>query len=555
LTQYAALMLFLMRARAAKMDFTVTNATAPALAEICHRLDGLPLAIELAAARCKLFALPALLTRLEQRQPLLPGGGRDLPSRQQTLRNAIAWSYNLLSAEQQTLFRRLSVFVGGCTLEAADAVCNAENDLPTDVLDGMTALVDQSLLQHAEGADGEPRFVMLETIREYAREQLERSGEAEVAQQRHASYYLALAKQAEPELRGAEQQAWLARLEADHDNLRAALAWSQTVRGSTELGVRLGGTLWWFWWVRGYWSEGRAWLSRTLASSMILLESERSSEEWALIAARAKALLGASWLAHAQSDYERQAALVEESLTLYRTLGDQHGSADALRGLSWMAFSQGNLEQAAARLEESLALYRTLGDQHGSADALRGLGWVAEYQGDHERQAALVEESLTLYRALGDKRGCADALQGLGWVALRQSALEQAAARFEESLTLYRALGDKRGCADALRSLGNVAVHQGASERARMLAEESLALARELGDKRGVRRAITVLVWAASTQHDDQTVARLEEYLAVSRELGSKSDIAGTLNELGEVVRHFGDYAHAGEYYAESLAL
>jgi len=555
LSQYAAVALFILRARSAKPDFAVTNATASALAEICHRLDGLPLAIELAAARCKLFALPALLTRLEQRLPLLTGGARDLPVRQQTLRNAIAWSYKLLSAGEQTLFRQLAVFVGGCTLEAADAVCNAENDLPTDVLDGMTALVDQSLLQHAEGADGEPRFVMLETIREYGLEQLERSGEAEVTQQRHASYYLALAKQAEPNLRGTEQQAWLARLEAEHDNLRAALAWSQTAGGSAEMGLRLGGALWWFWWVRGYWSEGRAWLSRALASSTILLESERSREEWALTPAQAKALLGASWLAHAQSDYERQAALVEESLALYRTLGDQHGSADALRGLGWVALLQSNLEQAAARLEESLALYRTLGDQHGSADALRGLGWVAEYQGDHERQAALVEESLALYRTLGDTRGSADALQGLGWVALTQNDLEQAAARFEESLALYRTLGDKRGSADALRSLGRVALHQGASERARMLAEESLALARELGDGRGVGRAITVLVWAAFTQDDDQTVARLEEYLVLSRELGSKSAIAQTLNELGELVRHHGDYTHAGEYYNESLAL
>src|SRR5262249_49202179 len=268
-------------AQAVKPGFQLTPATAPAVVEICTRLDGLPLSIELAAARSKLFPPQALLARLRSRLALLTGGTRDLPERQQTLRNTIDWSYALLDTGLQTLFTRLAVFVGGCSLEAATAVCaesRVENeelktaandrallDAQFSMLNLIGSLVDQSLLQQTLGSDGEPRFVLLETIREYALERLELSGEAEPVPRRHALHYLSQAEAAEPRLLGAEQTVWLQRLEIDHDNLRAALAWCQTPAGDVEVGLRLAGALWRFWDARSYLSEGRHWLEQMLA--------------------------------------------------------------------------------------------------------------------------------------------------------------------------------------------------------------------------------------------------------------------------------------------------
>jgi predicted ATPase/DNA-binding XRE family transcriptional regulator len=544
LTQYPGLMLFLMRARAAKLDFAMTNETMPALAEICHRLDGLPLAIELAAARCKLFALPALLTRLEQRLPLLTSGARDLPARQQTLRNTIAWSYKLLHGGEQMLFRRLAVFVRGCTLEAAEAVCNAENDLALEVLEGLAALVDQSMVWQAEGGDGEARFMMLETIREYALEQLERSGEVAMAQQWHASYYLELAEEAKTYLRGPEQQAWLLRLEAEHDNLRAVLTWSQTARGSTELSLRLAGALWWFWWVRGHWSEGRMWLERALAAG--------SGEP----AVRAQAILGASWLTRAQGDAAPAAALVEQSLALYRELVDHRGIAEALRGLGWAAYYQGDAVRAAVLLEESLALYRALVDHRGTADALVGLGWVLCYRGEVARSAALVEESLALYRELGDHRGTAEALRTLGFVAYNQGDIARSTPRLEEGLELYRALGDTSGMAYVLNGLGELARWRGDYGRAATFYAESLAIQEKLGHKQGMAHTLHNLGHVAHRVSDDaQAAARFTESLALFRELGNKLGIAFCLAGMAGVVGAHGQPEQATRLLGAAEAL
>jgi predicted ATPase len=276
LSQYAAVQLFIARALDVKPDFAVTNQNAPALAEVCARLDGLPLALELAAARIKLFSPEALLARLNSRLAVLTGGPRDLPERQQTLRNTIEWSYNLLDAGEQTLFRRLSIFVGGCTGDAVEAVCNPDGDLPLEVIDRLAALLDKSLLKQLEGSDGAPRFMMLETIREYALERLAASGETEVLRRRHAECFLALAETAEPQFHGSDQRLWLDRIEIEHDNLRAALAWSLEGQRATPqspddqlrsaLGLRLAAALWQFWDRRGYAPEGRRWLERTLAA-------------------------------------------------------------------------------------------------------------------------------------------------------------------------------------------------------------------------------------------------------------------------------------------------
>ena len=349
LSQYEAVTLFIQRARAARPDFQVTNASAPAVAELCARLDGLPLAIELAAARVKLLSPQALLARLGRRLNLLTGGARDLPARQQTLRSAIDWSYELLEPDEQAMFARLAVFVGGCTLEAVEAVCHPGVDRPLEVLDGLALLVDRSLLRQVEGTEGEPRFGMLETIREYAAERFEESGDAETWRQRHAGYYLALAEQAAPELLGPQQGTWLERLEREHDNLRAALGWALEHGGAT-LGLRLAVALGHFWAVRGHLSEGQAWLERALS---------RWSE--APAPARAGALSAAGHLAYIKGEYERAATLHEESLSVQRALGDQRGVALSLHNLGRVAHYSGDFERAAALYDESLAIRASIG--------------------------------------------------------------------------------------------------------------------------------------------------------------------------------------------------
>jgi predicted ATPase/class 3 adenylate cyclase len=372
ISQYPAVELFIQRARDAQPDFAVTNENAPAVAEICHRLDGLPLAIELAAARIRLFPPRAMLPRLGSRLKLLIAGARDLPARQQTLRSAIAWSYDLLEPAEQKLFRRLAVFVGGCSLEAAEAVGSAGGDLEIDVVDGAEALVSQHLLQQREGADGEPRFGMLETIREYGLEQLEASGEAEAIRRQHRDWYLALAEHAERGLYGENQTGWFDRLEREHDNLRAALAWTRA-QGQSEEGLRLGRALKEFWYVRGYLAEGREQLAKLLALPGAEVRT----------AARAKALHGAGGLANRQLELGPARALLEENLALFRDLGDQGNIARALRILGEVACGRGDYEEARAFIEESLAILRELGDKDSLGLSLYYLATVAHSEGNH----------------------------------------------------------------------------------------------------------------------------------------------------------------------------
>ncbi len=350
LGQYEAVALFLERARATKSDFQLTATNARAIAEICARLDGLPLAIELAAARIKLLPPQVLLARLGQRLVVLTSRTQDMPARHQTLRHTIAWSYDLLNAQEQRLFRRLAVFMGGWTLEAAEAVSTAVGDTDADVLEGMASLLDKSLLQRTERDGEEPRFAMLETIREYGLEVLASGGEAQATRAAHAAYYLALAEQAEPQLSGPQQLSWFERLEREHDNLRAALSWflEQGAAGqNNKLALRLGGALSQFWWLRGYVSEGWHWLERALEIS----RGVRS-------AVRAKALVGAGQLATLQDDFGQAEALYAEGLALYREQGDRRGSATALSRRGYATMMRSNYAQARALLEEALALFR-----------------------------------------------------------------------------------------------------------------------------------------------------------------------------------------------------
>jgi predicted ATPase/class 3 adenylate cyclase len=545
LSQYAAVELFVQRALAVQPDFAVTNQNAAAVAEICARLDGLPLAIELAAARIKLLPPQAILARLEHRLQILTGGSRELPARQQTLRGAIGWSYDLLSPAEQMLFRRLAVFVDGCTLEAAAAVCG--DDLGVDLLDGMGSLVDKSLLRPAAAAGDstDPRFAMLQTIREYALECLVASAEAGVVRERHARYYLQLAEAADLRLGGAEQSGWLERLETEHANFREALVWSLAPEGAAALGVQLAGALWHFWWAHGHLSEGRRWLEATLPRGT-----------GAPAAARARALHGLGNFALPLGDYPRALACYEEALALRRELGDQAGSAMLLNNLGFLAQDRGDSQRAMALHEEALALRRAVGDQAGIALSLYNLGDIARDGADYPRAVALLEESLALRRAEGDTRGIAASLQTLGDVARCQGQYGRAVELLDESLRLLEEIGDKLGRAASLDLLAAVALDQGDDERATALATRSLDLWRELENKLGIATAQRILGDLACRRGDTAEASKLlADSLALFRALGTKLGIALALHRLALAAGRQGDWTGGAARCAESLAL
>ena len=519
LSQYEAVALFIQRAQAVKADFAVTNANAPAVAGICARLDGLPLAIELAAARAKFFAPTALLARLEQGLALLTGGARDLPVRQQTLRGTLAWSYDLLTQEEQQLFRRLSIFVNGCTTEAAEVVCRAAGELEGDVLDGLLSLVDKSLLRQEASAEGEPRFGMLQLLREFGLEAQALAGETELTRQAHAAYYLRLSEEAEPELGRAHQAAWLERLEAEHDNLRAALLWSLE-HENAEMGLRLAGALGWFWMRHSHVSEGRMWYTSILR----LAEGTQPTH------LRAKALAGASGLAWYQGDYPAARALGEECVTLCRVLEDKRELAISLIWLSFTMGQQGNQKTASLLAEESVALFRQLEDRWGVALALFCLANATHSLHDYSLARSYYEESLTLIRAVGDKWIEALVLGSLGVSAFVQGDYTVARPLLEEGVVLLRAQRDKRDLAIFLYYLGRVTRHEGDSQQAVALFEESLALYEEIGQKPGIARLRCILGNMACDKGDyGQAGAQLKESLALMQESKSRRSIASVL--------------------------
>jgi predicted ATPase/class 3 adenylate cyclase/DNA-binding CsgD family transcriptional regulator/tetratricopeptide (TPR) repeat protein len=544
LSQYEAVALFIVRAQAVKPAFQVTNANAPAVAEVCVRLDGLPLAIELAAARIKLFSPQALLARLGQRLAVLTTGARDAPARQQTLRNAIAWSYHLLTAEEQRLFWRLALFVGGCTLEAMESVCAALDDGAGQVLDGVASLLDKSLLQQSEREEGEPRLTMLETVREYGLECLRESGETEIGQRAHALYYLALAEEAEPHLKGAQQVLWWKRLEREQENLRAALSWL-IGQEEGELALRLSGALSWFWFVRGYWSEGWRWLEAALGLPQAQGRTAR----------RAKALYGAGLLA-GRTGHPVARSLFEENLALARELGDKRGLAEALNGLAWGMFLQDD-EIAVRRLEEEgLALAREVGDPWLLASILRNLGVYMSHYGDFKSGRLFMEESVTLFRELKDRQALSHTLSQLVTVMVFAGQATQAVALAEENLALARELDNGPDLIRALYWLAMTKLNQGDSERAVVLLDESLALARERGDRSLIGNAQLILGGLALYQGEMVSAETcVQEALALSRELGDKDITAMALALLGENRRRQGDLAQARAVCTEGLLL
>jgi predicted ATPase/class 3 adenylate cyclase len=503
LTHYEAVRLFVERAQAVKADFSVTNENAPAVAEICYRLDGLPLAIELAAARIKLLSPQKMLERLGNRLKLLTGGARDLPERQRTLRSTIEWSYGLLGEGEKVLFAKLSVFAGGRTLEAIEAICDAEDYLPIDVLDGLSSLVDESLLKQEEGVGGEPRFVMLETIHEFAREKLRESEESEDIRRLHAEYFLALAEEAEPAVEGPQQPVWLERLEEEHDNMRSALSWSLGQGQDAEPALRMGAALGEFWYLRGYFGEGRRWLEDALAKSSP-----------APTAARARALQRVSWLAFLQGDLDRAKEASEEGLglegvELFRTAGGDSTAAELQRLLGIVVGAQGELERETELLEESLTLSQEAGNLRGMAASLFILGSAWRQQGDLERATQLLEEALTMFRETGDQVLIASVLTHLGFTFLFQGDLERATATSEKAAAMLREQKHTSYLADALNTLGWVALLRGDSERARALYAESIQAQREIGAKVTAPENLQGLACVAAARREAERAARL----------------------------------------------
>lgn len=474
-----AVTLFVQRAQAIKPDFRLTAQNSVDIVKICRRLDGLPLALELAAARIKVLPPAALLARLSSaRLQLLTGGAQDYPARQQTLHATLAWSYALLDATQQRLFRRLAIFAGGCTIEAAETMATWPTDSPGDGFAALTALIDQHLvyplpLSTTAMGDESPRVTMLESIRDYALEEVHTAGEAEAARRRHAALYLALAEQAAPALTGPEQQQWLDRLETEHDNLRAALRWSLDQSGD-ETALRMAGALWQFWFARGYMGEGLRWLQNALAHSGINPPS---------IPIQANVASGAALLAAYLGHYQEAAQAATKSLTLCRQLQALPGTSAALNSLAFISGMIGDHTKAQTLTDESVTIGRELQDAMVLAQALYYRALTAWLAGEYPLSQSAIEEGLHLCQSMGDTRTIASFLYGHGLVAVAQHHYTEAQPCFEESMSTLRQLGDKRSVTMCLAGLADVALSRQETGRARDYIDEALHLAYEVGDR------------------------------------------------------------------------
>jgi predicted ATPase/DNA-binding XRE family transcriptional regulator len=485
----AAIELFVERAQAVSPDFALTDANADDIAAICAALDGLPLAIELVAARIRPLTPRTLLTRLNHRLALLTDGPRDLPLRQQTLRGTIDWSYNLLDAGEQELFARLAVFVGGCSLRAAEEVCNAMGDLPLTVLDGLAALADKNLLRQEERVDGERYFMFLETIREYALERLIERDEEQAIRELYAAYYLTLVETANTHLTGDEQELWLDRLEAEHDNFRAALDW-YTQRGAVDAALRLIAVLWKFWHIRSHQIEGRRWIALVLG-----MEGSHNPQ------VRAQVFYGAGWIAlDDQGDFLQAKVFFDESLALFRSQQDMPGVAKALHGVGMTLDAQGKHAEAATLFNESLVLYQRQEDDEGIAWSLDHLGNASLCLDDHERAQALFEESLAIFQKLKHSWGMAISLHHQGIAVLAQRDHARALDVFNESLALFEELGNSWGIAASFDHLGYTTLSADDLQRAEAYFDKSLMLYFSDEDRNGMARSVSGLGSVAVAQ-------------------------------------------------------
>ena len=553
IADYASITLFIQRAQAVKPDFRLNATNARAIAKICARLDGIPLAIELAGARIKYQAPQTLLTQLEQGSVGLKGSTRDTPARQQTLRNAIAWSYDLLDSGQQQLFRRLAVFVGGCTAEAAEYVCSAANQLHGVIPEELEALVDKSLLRMEEQEEGELRFSMLQTLREYGLERLVAAGEMEATQQAHVTYYLARAEKINSqleELAGVETVRWLNQLEQEHRNLQSALSWilEQARNDSTqaEQAIRLCMALLEFWEVRGYFQEARTFLER------LLTVTKESSP-----AIRAEALYQVGFLAMLQDEGELGELMVKESVALFRTLGDKPNTAKALRMLGQMR-STTNTVEGRRLIEEAVTIFEELGDQNWVTYTRIDVARIAIMQGDYAKASALLQKSLAEHETKGDKYNRAYPLVFLARAILLSGGdLEKAQALAEEGLTLFRELGNQRFAASALNILGKISLQQGDLEKASAQCMESIALFDEVCYRVGVAEALISLARVMASQDDDEGAqdCYAKSWAQLVKTLDAKDLCATCLEGWGELIARQGKLEQAAQVWAVAATI
>ena len=549
LTRCPSVALFLQRAAAVKSDFVLTPENTVAVTEICTRLDGLPLAIELAAARVRTLTPRAMLQRLESRFELLTGGARDLPARQQTLRATVEWSYGLLTEEEQKFFRRLAVFVNGCTLDAAEAVCNAAADLETGPLDAMESLVGKSLIQQTQTPDGETRFTMLETIRDYAAHQLASSPDETLARRAHAAYCLVLAEEGAAREEPAERARWLERCDPEHDNFRVALEWAIRTN-EAEWGLRLGAALLPFWEAREHYSEGRDRLNA-------LLELTAHAD---IRKARVRVLHAACALAHEQGDYTSSRVLLEEQLSLSRALGDVAGIVSALNAIAGHESFIGNLKSARSLFEECLRLSQEAGSELTVAQSLSNLAYILKEDGDPAGAKALAEQALAIFVSLKDFAGAAWLQNRLGDLEREQGHAEAARVWYERALATFEKLGDRTGLARTMIDLAGVAFDQGQDARAHATLAQALTLCRDMAHRRGIAHALEAFAsFAARRGHAARALCLAGAADAVRHTIGavvhSKSERAALARELDRARQRLGDGAVAAEMQGWSITM
>jgi predicted ATPase/DNA-binding SARP family transcriptional activator/Tfp pilus assembly protein PilF len=554
LLQYEAVQLFVERAQSAKRDFSLDQENAYAIAQICYQLDGIPLALELAAARVKLLRVEEIAARLHDRFRFLTGGARTALPRHQTLQAMIDWSYDLLSESERALLRRLSVFAGGWSLEGAESVCAGKGIAVHEILDLLTQLLNKSLILAERQQGEETRYRMLETVRQYARGKLWEAGEGEIMRQRHLAYFVDLAERAEPNLRAFDMVIWLDRLEAELDNTRTALGWA--IESDVEAELRLTSTILWFWHIRGHKNEGIDWLERGLAIEAAERSDQPLKPDRALI--RGRALSAAGFLRLMLEETDKGAVLSEESLTLFRELGmmGKRDTAYALWNLSAVADQQRDSLREKALLEECLALFRETGDKFGIAQCIDGLGFCAFEEGNHEQARTLLEEHLALRQEIGDKDGIALAFLALGHLALEQGNYKQARTQYEAGLSLFREVGNRSAMSIALSSLGRVARAIGDYGQATTMLEEALVLGQNLGEKSSTARWLNELGLVARSQGDySRAIQMHEQALGLFREIGNQILASDALCNLGFAALAQADYTRAVEMFEEALSI